>query len=204
MSTRLTRGLAVLGASALVAACAKSDVKADSTAMADSAAKAMAAAPAAAPAPAPLTDANILGMLDELNAADSTSGALAASKGTMAAVKSFGKDMERDHHKLRAAGQDLAKKINVTPATPAGDTIPAMAQKMGDNLTSMAKGADWDKAYIDGEVNVHQFVLSFLQNAGAAATDSSLKAAIASATPVIQGHLTNAQAIQTKLNAAKP
>jgi putative membrane protein len=119
-------------------------------------------------------------------------------------VKSFAKDMMRDHHQLRAGGQALAKKLNITPATPAGDTIPAMAKKMSDNLTSMAKGPDWDKAYIDGEVNVHQFVLSFLGNASTAATDSSLKATITKATSIVQGHLTNAQAIQTKLNAAKP
>jgi putative membrane protein len=205
MSIRLTRGLAVLAASALWAACAKSENKADSTAVADSTAKAMAAAtPAAAPAPAPLTDANILGILDELNAADSSAGHLASTKGTNAAVKSFARDMMRDHHKLRADGQALAKKINVTPATPAGDTIPAMAQKMSDSLTAQAKGPDWDKAYINGEVGVHQFVLSFLQTALTAASDTSLKAAITHATAVIQGHLTNAQAIQTKLNGATP
>ncbi|HEY4216099.1 MAG TPA: DUF4142 domain-containing protein [Gemmatimonadaceae bacterium] len=199
MSTRLTRGLALLGAAALCAACAKSESKIDSTAMApaDTTAKA-----AVAPAPAALTDTSILGLLDEINAADSTTGNMASTKGTNAAVKSFGKDMMRDHHKLRAAGQDLAKKLNITPAPPANDTLPATVKKIGDTLTATPKGADWDKLYINTEVNVHQFVLSFLQNAEAAATDSSLKTAITKATGVVQGHLTNAQAIQTKLNGA--
>lgn len=202
MSTRLTRGLALLGAAALCAACAKSESKTDTTAVVvDTTAKA-AAAPA--PAPAALTDTSILGMLDELNAADSTTGNMASTKGTNAAVKAFGRDMMRDHHKLRAAGQELAKKLNITPAPPANDTLPATITKIGDTLTSTPKGADWDKLYINTEVNVHQFVLSFLQNAETAATDSSLKAAITKATPIIQGHLTKAQAIQTKLNGATP
>jgi len=201
MSTRLTRGLALLGAAALCAACAKSESKTDSTAMAPADTTAKAAA-APAPAPAALTDTSILGILDELNAADSTTGNMASTKGTNAAVKSFGKDMMRDHHKLRAAGQALAKKLNITPAPPANDTLPATIKKIGDTLTATPKGADWDKLYINTEVNVHQFVLSFLQNAESAATDSSLKAAITNATPVIQRHLTNAQAIQTKLNGA--
>ena len=205
MSTRLTRGIAVLGASALWATCAKGDKTADSTAAADSTAKAAAAAaPPPAPAPAALTDANILALLDEANAGDSTGGALAATKGTAGDAKAFARDMMRDHHKLRADGQALAKKLNITPAPPAGDSIPAFVQKQADSLTAMAKGPDWDKAYINNEVSAHQYVRWLLQTVQGAATDTSLKAAITKAQPIIQAHLTKAQAIQTKQNAAKP
>jgi putative membrane protein len=203
----LTRVIGVLGATALVAACSKGDKKADSTAAADSAAKANAAAPPAtapAPAPAALTDANIFALMDEANAADSTTGSMAAKNGTAADVKAFGRDMMRDHHKLRADGQALAKKLNITPAPPAGDSLPAMAQSISSKLNAATKGADWDKTYIDGEVNVHQYVLSLLQTAQGAAQDTSLKGAITKAIPLIQAHLTKAQSIQTKLGAAKP
>jgi putative membrane protein len=70
---------------------------------------------------------------------------------------------------------------------------------MHDSLTAMAKGAAWDKAYIDNEVAVHQAVLSLLQSAQGAAQDTSLKALITKATPAVQGHLTKAQDIQGKL-----
>jgi putative membrane protein len=202
MSNRLTRGIAVLGATALVAACSKGEGKADSAAVADSIAKATVAAPA--PAPAPLTDANIFALLDEVNAGDSTAGSMASTKGTAADVKAFGRDMMRDHHKLRADGQALAKKLNITPAPPTGDSIPAMVQKMSGTLTSTAKGAAWDKAYIDGEVGVHQYVVALLQAAAGAAQDTTLKATITKVQPLIQAHLTKAQAIQTKLGTATP
>ncbi len=202
MSIRLARGIALVGASALWAACAKNDNKTDSTAAADSAAKAAAAAPAPAPAPPPLNDANIAALLDEANAGDSANGNLASTKGTNAQVKEFGRTMMRDHHALRKAGQDLAKKLNLTPAPPANDTLPQAAQKMHDSLNAMAKGAAWDKAYIDNEVAVHQSVLSLLQAAQGAAQDTSLKALITKATPNIQAHLTKAQDIQSKLGAA--
>jgi putative membrane protein len=188
---------------AALAACSKKSNQADSAAAADSIAKAnAAAAPAAAPAPAPLTDANILALLDEINMADSANGNLAASKGTAAAVKSFGRDMERDHHTLRKSGQDLAKKINITPAPPSNDTLPATATKMHDSLTAQPKGAAFDKAYIDGEVGLHQFVVSALQSFQTAAQDTSLKAAITKAIPLIQAHLTKAQSIQSKMGTA--
>jgi len=201
MSIRLARGIALVGASVLWAACAKNEAKNDSAAAADSAAKAAAAAPAPAPAPT-LTDANIVALIDEANAADSAQGNVASTKGTSAQVKDFGRQMMRDHHTLRKAGQDMAKKQNITPAPPANDSLPAGAQKMHDSLNAMPKGAAWDKAYIDNEVAVHQMVLGLLQTAQGAAQDTALKALITVATPNIQAHLAKAQDIQGKLAAA--
>jgi putative membrane protein len=191
----------MLGVCALSAACTKGGQKVDSAAAADSAAKAAAAATPPPPAAVVLTDANIFALLDEANAADSAAGAIAATKGTSASIKEFARTMEKDHHALRKGAQDLAKKLNITPAPPANDTLPAAAQKMADNLNAQPKGPAWDKAYIDNEVAVHQAVLTLLTAAQAAAQDTALKAAIGKAQPLVQQHLTRAQGIQTKLGA---
>jgi putative membrane protein len=66
----------------------------------------------------------------------------------------------------------------------------------------MPKGAAWDKAYIDHEVSYHQAVIQTAQTAQAAAQNAELKDLITKAIPNIQAHLTKAQDIQTKLNAA--
>jgi len=202
MTTRVTSVFTLIAACAFSAACSKGDNKADSAAAADSAAKAAAATPAPPPAPAPLNDANIVAILDAANAADSAAGNVASTKGTRADVKSFGRDMMRDHHALRKAGQDLAKKLNVTPAMPTGDTTQTGAQNWQNTLTSTPAGAAWDKAYIDHEVTYHQWVLQTAQAALGAAQDTSLKALITKAAPNIEAHLKHAQAIQTKLGAA--
>ncbi len=203
MSIRLSRGITLLSACALVAACSKGSNNADTTGAGAGSTASAAATPSTAPAAAPaLTDANIAALLDEANAGDSAAGKLASTKGTNAQVKEFGRQMARDHHMLRQKGQDLAKKLNLTPQAPANDTLPAAAKKMSDSLTAQAKGAAWDKAYIDNEVAVHQSVLSLLQTAQGAAQDTSLKALITSAIPVIQGHLAKAQDIQGKLGNA--
>src|SRR5262249_17852438 len=144
-STRGFSHLAILGACALWAACTKGGNanKAESAAGVDTSAAAAAAPP---PAAAPtLTDVNIVALLDEANAADSATGAIAAKKGKNASVKEFGHTMMRDHHSLRKAGQDLAKKLNLTPTPPAGDTLATSAQKWNDSLTAMPAGPDWDK-----------------------------------------------------------
>jgi putative membrane protein len=148
-----------------------------------------------------LSDANIVYILDQANAADSARGRLAETKGTSADVKSFGKLMVGEHHALRLQGQQLAKKLNVTPQAPAGDQSEAQAKAELDSLNAMPKGKAWDKAYIDYEVNYHQQVLQTATKALDAAQNQELKDLIKKAAPVIQKHLDRAKQIQQKLGS---
>jgi len=194
------RNAAVLAMAAIASvACAKKDDTAADTTAANSMAPADTAASSTPAAPAGLSDANIVAILDAANMSDSTWGAIAATKGTGADVRNFGKTMMRDHHSLRKAGQDLAKKLAVTPEPPAGDDSKADLQKNVDMLTGTAKGKDFDKAYIDHEVDYHKQVLETATKAMAAAQNAELKNLIQKAAPNIQGHLDAAEAIQKKM-----
>ncbi len=188
-----------LSSVAFVAGCAKGDRTADSVKTADSAAAAAAAATPTPPPPPALTDANIAAILDGANMADSAAGSIAASKGTAGDIKSFAKDMMRDHHALRKAGEDLVKKLGVTPELPAGDNSAATAKAWQDSLTAMPKGAAFDKAYIDHEVAYHTAVLATAQAALGAAQNQELKDLITKAAPNIQAHLDHAKMIAGKM-----
>ena len=187
--------LTLLGFSTLaIFACGPKDNAATDTAGAGTGdTSALAAQQSVAPA---WTDANIFALLDEANAADSTHGAVASTKGTSAAVRDYGRQMMRDHHTLRADGQALAKRLNITPAPPAGDTLPAHAQRVSDMLGTTAKGKDFDKAYIDHEVEMHKLVLDIATKSMTAAQSTELKNMLQKAAPAIQGHLDKAQSIQ--------
>jgi putative membrane protein len=191
--------IALACAAALVAACSKSDKAADSARTTDSAATAASATPAATPAAPTLSDPNIVAYLDAANAGDSASGSIAAAKGTNAEVKSFGRDMMRDHHALRVAGQDLAKKLNITPQPASNDSTQQHMSKMADSLNAQPRGAAWDKAYIANEIAVHESVLNTAQTALGATQNAELKALIQKAAPNIQAHLDHAKQIQSKL-----
>jgi putative membrane protein len=154
---------------------------------------------ASAATPGAMTDANIVAALDEANVADSTHGAIAATKGTSADVRSFGKMMMGEHHMLRQQGMDLAKSANITPSPMAGSQTQAQMQQLSDSLNAQAKGAAWDKAYIAHEIQVHQDVLNTLQTAETSAQNAELKALITKARPIVQKHLDRAQEIQKKL-----
>ncbi len=145
------------------------------------------------------SDANIFAILDEANMADSAAGSIAATKGSNSAVRDFGRRMMRDHHQLRAHGQALAKKLNITPTAPPNDPLASDVQKYTETLNSTAKGKDFDKAYIDGEVDVHKKVLDIATKAAGQTQNTELKNLIQKAAPVIQGHLDLAESIQKKL-----
>ncbi len=192
----------VLGAAVAMAACKKSENygsdtgKAKDTGMAAATDTGM--APAAAPA-ATLSDANIVYILDNANMLDSATGNTAATKGTSKEVRDYAKMMMRDHHSLRAQGQALAKKLGVTPEAPANDDSKAQMDKAMSMLTSVGKGKDFDKAYIDDQVEYHKNLLSTATVAMGAAQNSELKNFIQKAAPAVQAHLDAAQAIQKKM-----
>lgn len=206
MSSRISlRAAALVVAAITLGACGKDRKQSENavSAGADSmAATAARAADSARPATPALTDANIVAILDGANVADSSAGAIAAKKATNAEVRAFGQTMMRDHHALRKQGQDLAKKLGVTPALPAGDSSAAQSAAWNNQLNSLAKGAAWDKAYIDHEVTYHQAVLQTAAAALSAAQNAALKDLIQKATPNIQAHLAHAQQLQTKLAGA--
>ncbi len=191
--TLIGRATLLLSTLALVAACGEK--KSDNT-MADS--TAMAVDTTAMP-PA-LTDPNIVYILDQASASDSARGALAETKGTNKDVKDFGRMMMGEHHGLRVAGLDLAKKLAVTPMAPAGDQSEAMAAQEMSLLESTAKGAAWDKAYIDYEVTYHQAVLETATKALGLAQNQELKDLISTAAPVLQRHLDRALELQKNMS----
>src|ERR1700738_1525053 len=202
MPVSMLRVATLAVAAMAVAGCSKKDSGAADTAAASSTITTETSAVAASSTNAGggWSDANILALLDEANVADSSEGAIAATKGTSAAVRNFGKQMVSDHHKLRVQGEALAKKLSLTPTAPAGDNTTSDAQKEMDNLNSTAKGKDFDKAYVDGQVDDHKKVLDLAVKAMSQAQSTELKNLLQKAAPVVQSHLDKAESIQKALN----
>jgi putative membrane protein len=167
---------------------------------ADTGATGMAApADTAAAAKAPLSDANIVALLDEANKADSSAGAFALTKASDKGVKAFAKLMMGEHHALRVQGLALAKKLKVTPEAPADDPVKTAGSSEMAALQSAGSGAAFDKAYIDQEVTIHKAVLDLADKAHGDTQNAELKALIEKAKPVIQKHLDRAEELQKTL-----
>ena len=146
-----------------------------------------------------LTDSNIVALLDEANKSDSAAGAVALKKATNPDVKAFAKLMMAEHHAMRAEGQQLAKQLNVTPKPPERDPLGGYTRNEMVALQKTAKGAEFDRTYIDHEVSIHQAVLDFANQARVTTQTAELKDLIQKAVTTIKKHLDQAQEIQKKL-----
>jgi putative membrane protein len=107
--------------------------------------------------------------------------------------------MMGEHHALRAAGQQLAQRLNVTPEPPAEDPLKPAAESEITALKAAPKGSQFDRTYIEQEVGIHKAVLDLAEKAYDATQNEDLKKLIEQAKPVIQKHLDRAEAIQKKL-----
>lgn len=169
-------------------------------AMASPAAESAATAtPAAAPSSA-LTDPQIAKIALSANSGDSARGRIAEQKASNAEVKAFGRMMVTDHTALNKQATALAKKLNVTPQDSKPDSdLVAKVQGMTQEVQGKS-GADFDKTYMDQEVQIHQLVLDDLNNTLIpAAQNAELKQLLNTAKAGVEGHLKKAQEVQAKL-----
>jgi putative membrane protein len=116
-------------------------------------------------------------------------------------VKSFGSQMVKDHQAMMSDAHALMTKVNATADSTwddAKDLAGDGSEKLKE-LTDKAKGADWDKNYIESQIDMHQRVLDKLQDAAKNSTDSTVTAALAKSTAKVQEHLTKAQSIKAGL-----
>ena len=144
------------------------------------------------------TDASILGYIGANNAGEVRESQLAAKKATNPAVKKYAQQLVTEHRALANEMKALAAKLSVTPDTADGDVHEVMenARDQVKDLTDMPAGADWDKKYIDNQIDDHKDLLDKLQDAAKNTSNADLRAAIEKATGKVQEHLTKAQSIK--------
>jgi putative membrane protein len=149
------------------------------------------------------TNDHIFGFVHNANEGEIALGKLASTKATNAKVREFGQEMVKDHTQMMKDAHALMTKVNAgvdSTWDDAKDLAGAGADKLKE-LTDKAKGADWDKNYIDFMVDGHQKVLGKLQDAAKATSDTTVAAGLAKATSKVQEHLTKAQSIQAGLKS---
>jgi putative membrane protein len=145
-------------------------------------------------------DAQIAHIVVTANQVDIDAGKLAASMGTHADVKAFGKMMMSDHAGVNKQAAELAAKLKVTPQdNPTSQSLKAGGDKNISHLKTL-KGAAFDKAYIDNEVTYHQAVLDAIDKTLVPnAQNAELKALIVKVRPAFVAHLEKAKSIQASL-----
>ena len=149
------------------------------------------------------TDGHILAYAAAANTGEVAEGKAAQAKARDAGVKAFARQLVTDHQAMLAEGNAFAKKHNVVPDT-AQDDVRDLMKDSRDHIKDLgdkAAGADWDKSYLDGEIDGHQKVLDKLQDAAKNTTNADLRAMLVKASGKVQEHLTKARALKEKYPA---
>jgi len=167
-------------------------------AAADTAARRMDSAAASVAKRGGWTDASVLGFIGANNAGEVRLGQLGEKKATNPAVKKFAQQLVTEHRALSLEMRSLAQKLSVTPDTADGDVHKVMdsARDQIKDLTDKSAGADWDKKYIDNQIDDHKDMLDKLQDAAKNTNSAELRAAIEKSSGKVQEHLTKAQNIK--------
>ena len=153
---------------------------------------------AESPAPA-LDDATIVAIFDNANTVDIETGKLAAKRGQSTEVRQFGAMLARDHDMVRQQGRDLAKKLGVTPTPPAGDKS-AQDQAAVIRRLSALSGAEFDRAFLQREVQFHKDVIAAIKTTLLPAIkNEELKALVVKVAPAFEAHLQMAENLGKQL-----
>ena len=198
--TVLTAGIALAGCKGKETGATTDTTAASSMAMHDTTPASSTSASNGAVA-APLSDANIAGLVDEVNVADSTLAAAALPKLTSSGAKSFAKLMMGEHHGLHNKGLQLEKAQKITPELPASDPFKAAVAAEQSALSPLPKGNAFDSTYIANEVGIHQAVIEW--QGKNTPQNPALKSYMDAAKSVYQRHLDTGLNVLTKLSGGK-
>jgi putative membrane protein len=151
-------------------------------------------------APAALDDATIVAIFDAANGWDIETGQLAEKKGTTKEIREFGAMLAHDHAMVRQQGRDLAKKLGVHP-TPPKDFAMAKDHEAALATLRAAKGAEFDRAFLQNEVAFHKAVIDAVTTTLLPAIQNhELKDFVTRIGPAFQAHM---MAAQSMLDALK-
>jgi len=199
-TTRLT-GAFAMGAFGILAAC--SPRKEQTTDTLATTPPAAATTPAATPSATTSgwSDANVVDIITVANQGEIDYSQLGVEKATNPSVKQFAQTMVKDHGTMLDGVKSLASKLNLTPApNDKVNDLQKENQKDISDLNGKKVGKDFDKEFMEEQVDMHQETLDLLNDLNGKTTNTDLKAAIAEAKPKVQAHLDQAKAIKDKVD----
>jgi putative membrane protein len=145
-------------------------------------------------------DAQIAEVIDAANNGEMAQAREAVSKAKNPRVKQFAQHMITDHGNAEAKLRSIDSKNSITPQdSSVSDRIKQNGDQVMTKLRS-SSGSDFDKAYIDAQVDQHQKVLDQIDHDIPQAQNAALVAYLKDVRTKVAHHLKMAQDIQASLN----
>jgi len=150
-----------------------------------------------------LSDANIVSLLAIANQSDIEGGQLAEAKANSREVRSYGTRMISDHASMLRQGNQLSKQLMLNPVQP-----PIAQQMQSEHEKSMEalkkkSGQEFDRAYIEHEIQMHQKVIRLVEEATQSADNPQLRTLLEQSRPALEEHLEQAQNVKRAIVATR-
>lgn len=152
------------------------------------------------PAAMALSDSEIAEIMKTANEAEIDAGKMAKSRASNSEVKDFAHHMVSEHESNMKDGKKVVKKekIKMEKSETAKDLKKSAKDQMAE--LKKKKGSDFDKAYIDNQVAMHQQLLNDLDSKFIPqASNAEFKSFLETTRQHVQEHLSKAQQIQSSM-----
>jgi len=134
-------------------------------------------------------DATIVALLDRFYAGEAECSAYALTHATVPEVKSMAQKLGLDAQGLRASEREVAERLRIAPSLQQPSAVADSHEATLADLKAM-KSPDFDRAYVDHELTVHQYLLDQLAKAVTGPGPSpEVKALLDRSTPTLKAHL---------------
>ena len=159
-----------------------------------------AGAPAAAPAAPSVSDGQIASFLSAANQAEIEAGELARKTSKNREVKKLAQMMIKEHTAAEKKAKEVLTRTGVAPEEgEATRSLVDSARGTMEQLKSL-KGAEFDRAYVDSQVSMHQQVIDTVdQTMMPGVQNSELRQFMTEVRPKLEAHLQHAKDLQAKL-----
>jgi putative membrane protein len=147
-----------------------------------------------------LDDPTALAMYEALVTYDIETAGIAATKAANSDVREVASTFVQGHKGLLKQAQDLATRLNMTPAPPKRAPL-GRAHRAALRELNATTGEKFDRVFIANEVAYHADAIKILRDTLVPAIkNSDLKAAVSGAVPAFQAHLAASQKLATTHN----
>jgi putative membrane protein len=146
------------------------------------------------------TDPEIAHIAYTAGVLDAAAGSAAATKSTNPAVRQFAETMVRDHNSVNAKALELVEKLKVSPQPNAiSEALSTQAKETSARLANL-KGAEFDRAYVQNEVEFHRAVNDALRTTLIPSADNAeLKALLETGLSLFEAHQKHAEHLAAEL-----
>jgi putative membrane protein len=148
----------------------------------------------------PYHDPHTVGIVIAANQGEVDQGNAAASRATNADVRAFAQMMVTDHTTALAAVRDTSSRAELTPLD--NDTTAALQRGSRETITNLNtySGADFDRTYMQSQVDLHQWLLNQLDRVLIPTTrNRDLRSLLETQRTSVAAHLEQARQIRGRL-----